>query len=457
MKIDFSSLPLAPGAFSETPMTFCSSEHKRVLSSIMDILLVETGDRVARENWQAAQLRNLFAHAAQRSAFWRKRIEPKKVHNEIRLAALPVLSRAELRKQVAREGSLLPPGGPEPTKKHATSGSSGTPVEFFVSRMNGYYNSVRGVAQFFIDGRDLSLNSLRFKSGLVNDPRGFTVSPAEAMHGLPGFIAGGLQKWITYTLPDLPALCKELRRDPVGYMISPPGPVAMLLQLAGADFFREIGVAGWFAFGGRPFLQLREAFESVNIPTTANYSCEEIGMIAQECRTVPDFYHVCTSNVIVEVDTSTPVELAGEPAGRVLVTHLHSYATPFIRYDLGDIATLRDSCPCGYHGPVLTNIYGRSKQLLKHADGRLAPFYVPGSDMLAVANIAEFRIRQTALQTLVVELAAPDPLPPAKIDACRQLIQTYAGEDFDIQIRQVPKIDWGRDTKRLGFRNELLR
>ncbi len=247
-----------------------------------------------------------------------------------------------------------------------------------------------------------------------------------------------------------------MRRDPVGYLIAPPGPVAALVQFAGADFFKEIGTSAWFSLGGRPFPQIRAAFAAVDIPTTANYSCEEVGMIAHECATTPDFYHVCTSNVLVEIDKSEPVDLGGDAAGRVLVTHLHSYATPFIRYDVGDIASLRQSCPCGHQGPVLTNIYGRSKQLLKHPDGRLSPFYVPGADMAAIADISEFRIRQTAPRTLVVEVAAAEILPPTKIEAFRHLVRSYAGEGFDIPVNQVPKIDWGRDTKRLAFRNELL-
>jgi phenylacetate-CoA ligase len=456
MKLDFSSLPLVPNAFSEKPMTFCSTEHKRNLSSIIDLLLIETGSRVARENWQAAQLRNLFSHAAQRSAFWRQRIGTRKSYAGIKLSALPVLTRAQLREQVTREGCLLPPTGQEPTNKHATSGSSGVPVEFFVTGMNSHYNFIRSVAQFLIDGRDLSLNCLLLKTGLVDDPHGFKVAKERIAHGLRGLIPEITYKKITYSFPNMPALCAELRREQVGYLISPPGAIATLLQRADAGFFREIGVAAWICLGGRPLQQIRDAFAAVDIPTTANYSCEEAGMIAHECRTTPEYYHVCTSNVIVEIDNSEAIDLSGQPAGRVLVTHLHSYATPFIRYDIGDIATLRDSCPCGHQGPVLTNIYGRSKQLLKHADGRLAPFYVPGADMLRVADITEFRIRQTELQKLVVELTAQDALPPSKIDACRQLIQTYAGEDFDVEITQVPKIDWGRDSKRLGFRNELL-
>ncbi len=368
MKIDFSSLPLAPHAFSEKPLTFCDSEHKRVLSSIMDILLVETGSRVARENWQAAQLRNLLAHAAQRSSFWRQRIGPRKNYADVKLSSLPALTRADLRQQVAREGSLLPPGT-EPTQKHATSGSSGTPVEFFVSRMNGYYNSVRGLAQHFINDLDFSLNLTRFKSLFTDDPRGFTVSKDDAPKGLNGFVSRGAYKKIEFTHPNLRALSKELLRDPVGLMIAQPRIVEALLQFAGADFFKEASVHTWMSLGDRPPQAARDALSGVGVGVTANYSCEEIGMIGYECRSAPNFYHVCTSNVLVEIDQTTLTNFDGQPAGRVLLTHLHSYATPFIRYDVGDIASLHKSCPCGYQGPTLSNIYGRGKQLLKHPMG----------------------------------------------------------------------------------------
>ncbi len=193
-------MPLMPHAFSETPMTFCSSEHARTLSSIMDILLVETGNRVARENWQAAQLRNLFAHAAQRSAFWRKRIGPRGSYGNIKLASLPVQTRAELRQQVTAEGCLLPAAGPEPTKKNATSGSSGTPVEFFVARMNSHYNGVRSTAQHFIDGRDSSANTLRLRSGFTRDPHGFEVTKTP-MGALRGLLPGSTHKSINIRFP----------------------------------------------------------------------------------------------------------------------------------------------------------------------------------------------------------------------------------------------------------------
>ncbi|WP_204310603.1 hypothetical protein, partial [Escherichia coli] len=90
------------------------------------------------------------------------------------------------------------------------------------------------------------------------------------------------------------------------------------------------------------------------------YSSEEVGSIGLECQANAGVYHVSTSNVLVEIIPAASVRTVSGTTGLVLVTHLHSYATPFIRYDLGDIATLADRCPCGHDGPVLSNIQGRS-------------------------------------------------------------------------------------------------
>ena len=51
-------------------------------------------------------------------------------------------------------------------------------------------------------------------------------------------------------------------------------------------------------------------------------------MIGAECSKFSGYYHVATSNVIVEV-VDRRFEIDGINLGKVLVTHLHSYATPF--------------------------------------------------------------------------------------------------------------------------------
>ncbi len=151
-------------------MTILDPEPRAILSAITEIALIETGSRSALERWQQIQLRNLVNHATQRSAFWRARIGGRKA-SDFDLAALPILTRQDLRTQVLSEGPLLRPADGLLTKAHSTSGSTEVPVQFFASDVNGNYNTVRSLAQFFLEGLDLSLNRTKFvyNNGIAKD------------------------------------------------------------------------------------------------------------------------------------------------------------------------------------------------------------------------------------------------------------------------------------------------
>src|SRR5262249_21350726 len=153
-------------------------EPKAALSALAEIALIETGDRSAREHWQQIQLSNLLNHVIQRSAFWRSRIGDRRI-SDIDLASLPLLTRQDLRTQVASEGPLLRAVDGFLTTTGATSGSSGVPVEFFYSNVNGYYNVIRSFAQYFLEGRDLSLNRTRVRNASAPVKGGISVKKEE--------------------------------------------------------------------------------------------------------------------------------------------------------------------------------------------------------------------------------------------------------------------------------------
>jgi phenylacetate-CoA ligase len=138
------------------------------------------------------------------------------------------------------------------------------------------------------------------------------------------------------------------------------------------------------------------------------------------------------------------------------LTHLHSYATPFIRYDVGDLGRLADTCRCGHDGPTISNILGRAKDLVKHADGRLGVFFIRAKELKKVADFTEYRIRQTSLDTIVLDLAGCDTLTDDQHECFINLIKNHAGSDFTVDVKTVKTIDWGQSVKRLGFRNEVL-
>src|ERR1051325_2611650 len=119
MRLDFSSVRLGNRAFSEQPMTFVDREAKTLLSGVLDLAAIETGNRTAREFWQQKQLQNLVQHAAQRSQFWRQRIGSTKVAG-IRPADLPIQTRSDVVLQVTAEGALLRANEANGTVKHST-------------------------------------------------------------------------------------------------------------------------------------------------------------------------------------------------------------------------------------------------------------------------------------------------------------------------------------------------
>jgi phenylacetate-CoA ligase len=73
------------------------------------------------------------------------------------------------------------------------------------------------------------------------------------------------------------------------------------------------------------------------------YSSQEVGYLALQC---PDYiqYHVQSENVLVEVldDANQPCE-PGQ-IGRLVVTSLHNFALPLLRYEIGDYAEVGWPC-----------------------------------------------------------------------------------------------------------------
>jgi phenylacetate-CoA ligase len=83
--------------------------------------------------------------------------------------------------------------------------------------------------------------------------------------------------------------------------------------------------------------------------------------------------HVFAPNVFLEI-----VDEAGRPCapggtGRILVTLLHNFGFPMIRYEVGDLGAWAEPgpCPCGSPFPRLQSLQGRQDDMLMTEDGTL--------------------------------------------------------------------------------------
>ena len=73
-----------------------------------------------------------------------------------------------------------------------------------------------------------------------------------------------------------------------------------------------------------------------------------------------------------------------------------------------------------------------------------------------LAECAEFRVRQTGVNTIVLELGGCEHLNSEKRKALAELMKGHSGGDFTVDVRPVKEIDWGQSAKHLAFRNEIL-
>jgi len=100
------------------------------------------------------------------------------------------------------------------------------------------------------------------------------------------------------------------------------------------------------------------------------YGSREVGVVAAECRN--GLMHIFIFNNHVEIldDANQPAKEGQE--GKVIVTNLHNYSMPFIRYEIGDMAILGPKkCDCGCSLPTLSRVTGRMTDHFLLKDGTI--------------------------------------------------------------------------------------
>jgi len=448
---DFYSRPLNENAFGKSPMQFVDDDVHNCLAMIQEIALIENGSPEAREKWQSKQLANLFEHAKQYSKFWRSRMPSRRMTGE-QIKFIPPLTREDLAQQIKSEGSLTHEPDGSKTQTYETTGSTGMPVTAYVTKANGHYNAIRSLAENMIKNLPFTENYVRISAGSTKDPGVKVKETPVWAPPLSKLFQNGKGKSVTYDY-DVTRLVAELSKDRVGYMRCSSNVVDQLYQYGGTEIFKTLGVYAWIHVGDSKDPQMVAELRAVGIPTYSSYSSGELGPIGLSCPHSDDHYHVATSNVVVEADPQLTVTLADKTLSRLLITGLHSYATPLIRYDIGDFGILEPSCPCGHTGPTLSHLYGRRKHFVRHRDGRMIAFTGRSHELLRGLEFKDSRIRQTGLDELTFEIAGASNMDDQLAALIQTRVKKIVGTDFSIVLKLSDEIDWQDSPKRLFFTN----
>ncbi|MFQ5617713.1 MAG: phenylacetate--CoA ligase family protein [Rhodospirillales bacterium] len=405
---------------------------------------------------QLRQVEILLAHAARTVAFYGTRLEVLRGlrKGELTLDAvrrIPILRRSDIQEAGAALVSRRLPKDHGRTSDIRTSGSTGRPITIKGTAITGMFFRASSLRYHVWHGRDFSA-----KTASIHTLRGAAAKAAEARKSVgwvPGYDSGPL------VLFDVSRPVAEqfdwLRRQNPDYLVTHPSNLRALVRHCQASGGRPGRLREVFTLGEVLDPGVRAACEKVwRVPVVDAYSSQEIGMIALQCPEHPH-YHVQAENVLVEILDKDGKPCAPGEAGRLVVTALHNFATPLIRYEIGDYAEAGEPCSCGRGLPVLSRILGRVRNMLTLPNGdQLWPSF-PSELFLAIAPVRQFQLVQRRLDEIEVRLAVEGTLSGEQEERLREALDTRLGHPFNYRFTYVDEIPRSASGKYEDFRVEL--
>lgn len=181
-----------------------------------------------------------------------------------------------------------------------------------------------------------------------------------------------------------------------------------------------------------------------------SYACSEMGSLALQCPQHGHF-HVQSEHVLLEILRADGSPCDPGEIGRVIVTDLHNFAMPMIRYELGDQAAFGAPCPCGRGLPVLDVVAGRTGDLAVDPTGRRFFAHLVQDFWITIAPIVQRQIVQLAPDALEIRYVADRGLTGEETTRLCDAIRRAMRFDYRIECRRVPAIPPGPGGKFVDF------
>jgi len=168
------------------------------------------------------------------------------------------------------------------------------------------------------------------------------------------------------------------------------------------------------------------------------YGTTESGIVAFTCT--HDKMHVQNHNLYIEViNPETGRDARPGESGEIVLTELHSYAMPFIRYRLGDTVIPSDEkCTCGLASPLLAHIEGRLEDMIETPDGRK----VAGGMLYytLTKGIHQFKAYQRAVDRLEILIEKGPDFSEKFLEEVQVKWREYLGNEMQFEFRFVDHI-----------------
>jgi phenylacetate-CoA ligase len=392
------------------------------------------------ERHQLGQAAVLLRHALDTVPYYRAKYGTVAVPEKLDWDAwrsLPLLERSEIQEHLDQMKSISVPPSHGNLRVHGSSGSTGRPLKVLGTDTTHFFWLCLSLRDHVWQRRDLTkkLAAIRTKITGGSSPGwgewsdSIVSGPSSALN-----IEADVDQQLDWLIAENPE-----------YLLTHPTNLHALVSRAAERGVRPANLCEARTFGEMLQPGLRELLRQVwGAKLTDNYSAEETGYIALQCPET-DHYHIQSENLLVEILNGRGEPCQPGETGEVVVTTLHNFAMPLIRYRILDHAEVGAPCSCGRSLPVLRRILGRQRNMLTMPDGtRHWPAF---PDWLSVAPVRRFQMIQHDTKTIEVKLVCPRPLSAQEETGIRAMLTEKFGYPFDFRFSYQDSIAPGPNGK----------
>jgi phenylacetate-CoA ligase len=141
--------------------------------------------------------------------------------------------------------------------------------------------------------------------------------------------------------------------------------------------------------------------------------------------------------------------------GRVVLTVLSNFATPLLRYEIGDIAVPGAPCACGRGLPVIERVAGRVRNMMTLPGGeRRFPAFDSGF-YGELGPVRQYQIVQKTRERLELHVVAERALTADEEAAIKRRLLDRLQQEFEVEFVRRDAIPRGPGGKYEEFMSEV--
>jgi phenylacetate-CoA ligase len=397
-------------------------------------------DEIAAIQWR--KLAALIQHCWQEVPYYQRRwreldVAPGDIRSIEDYAKLPLLTKQDIRDNT---DDLKATSLRDRLVYKATGGSTGEPLRFGYTRESHERRNAVMWRGYGWAGSRMGRRTLYLWGIGVGSPTPWKRFKENAFHATFGRKFLNSFGMTEANLVDYADAIDRYRPEIIVAYVAPLVELARWLLATGRKPVRpEAIITGAEALHDAQRQVLEQAF---GCPVFNTYGCREFMLIASECEQ-RDGMHIHADHLAVEL-----LDARSDQPGDVVITDLHNYGMPFLRYVNGDIATPRaHGCACGRGLPMLSHVEGRRLDTLRTPSGKILPGELIVAIFLDAPGIKRYQVTQRTLDSLDLTLVRGPDFDDATLSSIRRRVEALLDPGMALRIGYAEDIPLLRSGK----------